>query len=326
MEARPKETRLTVRLEQGESSERAGPSLIQKFCKGSKMKTSLAFTATFAMLGICLANEPSDIPQGCPPNPLKMAGWTLVFNDEFNGPKLNENIWIPEYFPGRSKTQWRAFYYFKDGAIHLSANDPGAKRFGKYQSVSSLQTFNCHDLHKKYASKHEDVQTMNKFTQLYGWYEIRAKHVGPMHHVAFWMLEAKPGGNEIDVTEDPTWPGPNWHKWASKTPFPKKRRKINGGYNEVTTKSQRASGFHIYALEIFPGGARIYHDNTLIEEAEVDWMERGETPLMFFLGIYGSESEEHFNQKQEYVVDYFRAYKRKQDKIPQNKTIDSDKL
>jgi beta-glucanase (GH16 family) len=289
------------------------------------MKVSLAVTATVAMLGICLANEPSGKPSGCPSNPLKKAGWTLVVNDEFDGPKLNDKLWIPEYFPDRFKTPARAFYYFKDGAIHLSASDPAAKRFGKYQSVSSLQTFNCHNLHKKYASKPEDVQTTNKFTQLYGWYEIRAKHVGPMHHVAFWMLEAKIGGSEIDVIEGPAWPVPNWHKWASPHAFPNKRERVSS-YDKITTKKQRATAFHLYALEVFPEGARIYHDNQLIEEAEIDWKKRGETPLMFFLGIYGSQSEEHFNQKQEYVVDYFREYRINKQKTPQNKTIDSDKL
>ena len=252
-----------------------------------------------------------------PANPLQKPGWTLVVNDEFDGPELNEELWIPEYFPGRFATPHRAFYYFENGAIHLYANDPSARRFGDYQSVSSLQTFNSHNLHKQYGSDPKDVPTTDNFTQLYGWYEIRAKHVGPMHHIAYWALEARPGGSEIDVTEDPTWVGPNWHAWDSETQFPSRRNRVSS-YNEITSREQRASGFHLYALEVFPGGARIYHDNALIEEAEVDWKERGETPLMFILGIYGAQNEDLFDQEQEYVIDYFRAYTQQ---IPEPTTV-----
>jgi hypothetical protein len=247
-----------------------------------------------------------------PLNPLEKPGWNLVAHDEFDGPELDESLWIPEYFPGRFEIPKPAAYYFKDGAIHIAVNDPTVERLGEYQSVSSIQTFNCHNLHHTYALSSEAVPTIDKFTQLYGWYEVRAKHVGPMHHIAFWMLEAQAGGSEIDVIEGPSWPMPNWHQWANPHEFPEER-KIISGYDKITTKEQRATEFHLYALEVFPEGARIYHDNQLIEEGKVDWKKRGEVPLMFFLGIYGSHDPEDRNEKQEYVVDYFRAYEREAD-------------
>ena len=277
----------------------------------------LVVTAILCVIGACHADEGAKKSADFPANPLNKEGWTLVVKDEFDGPELNEKLWIPEYCPGRFKTARKAFYYFKDGAIHLHVNDNTAEDFFGYQAVSSLQTFNCHKLvWKDYESKPDDTPQTNKFTQLYGWYEIRAKHVGPMHHIAFWALEAKVGGSEIDVTEDPAWPGPNWHKWISPTPFPTKRKSVSS-YDKITSKEQRAAGFHIYALEVFPGGTRIYHDNILIEEADVDWKKRGETPLMFFLGIYGSKNKQDFNQKQEYVIDYFRAYKKQGETVSQ---------
>ncbi len=245
-----------------------------------------------------------------PSNPMYKQGWELVVNDEFNGPQLDETLWIPEYFPGRFTKPYRAFYYFSGGAIHLHVNDPKAQPMGDYQSISSIQTFNIHNLHKNYASSPEDVVTVDKFTQLYGWYEIRAKHPGAMHHIAFWMLEAKPSGSEIDINEDPAWTGPFWHNWGDpEDEFPESRM-IYDSYDRITSKEERANSFHLYALEVFEGGAHIYHDNQLVERVEVDWKKRGEIPLMFLLGVYGSTDPKNANAQQEYVIDYFRAYKK----------------
>ena len=243
-----------------------------------------------------------------PANPVEKPGWSLVRADEFNEPELDESLWIPEYFPGRFKDTKKAVYYFEDGAIHI-VSDPDAPRCSSYQAISSIQTYNCQDLHHKYEST--SVESDDRFSQLYGWYEIRAKHVGPMHHIAFWMLEAKKDGDEIDVTEDPKWTGPNWHAWKGQkgTTFPTYRTAVSS-YDNITSKKLRASEFHIYALEVFPGGTRIYHDNQLIETAKVDWKKKGEIPLMFFLGIYGSQNREERSIQQEYVVDYFRAYQK----------------
>ncbi|NQU21904.1 MAG: glycoside hydrolase family 16 protein [Candidatus Nealsonbacteria bacterium] len=271
------------------------------------LSTHLSFAGTPQKPNI---TEPSDNPKGFPENPIKKVGWDLVANDEFDGPKLNEELWIPDYLPGRYVPPYPPHYYFTNGAMHLTVNHPEARISNSgYQSVSSIQTYNCYNLHLDYSkSKPEDVPTINKFTQLYGWYEIRAKHVGPMHHVAFWALEARPKGSEIDITEDPASPAPNWHHWGS-PPFPAKRKRVKS-YDAITTKKQRATEFHIYALEVHHDGARIYHDNQLVEEVTMDWKQRGETPLMFILGIYGSKRKEDHDKKQEYVIDYFRAYRK----------------
>lgn len=273
------------------------------------MKSLLSFIKVLTISLICYATEGSANMQNFAANPLTKPGWDLVVNDEFNGTNLNENLWIPDYFPGRFNTPFKAYYYFKDGAIHLNVNDPEIEYGPSGWWISSLQTFSCYNLITGgYDSPEKDVPTINKFTQLYGWYEIRAMQPGPMHHIAFWMFEARPLGNEIDVTEDPEWPGPNWHTWSGgEEIWP---NSSTNAYDAITTPEERANYFHLYALEVFPGGARIYHDNQLIQESEVDWKARGEMPLMFFLSIYGSKSEEDRNVTQEYIIDYFRAYKR----------------
>jgi len=241
-----------------------------------------------------------------PASPLERPGWELTVHDEFDGPDLNEDIWIPEYFPGRfgnaEENRCMARYTFKDGKIHLSAN--GERNFPKkHWVVSSIQTYNCNKLHKWYKKW---APTVDKFTQLYGYYEIRAKHVGNPHHIAFWALQAKKKGAEIDITEDKMKVDPSWHGWGVEG-WPAERKKIQS-YNDITTGEQRATTFNLYALEVTREGTRIYHNNQLVEETKVDWKAHGEVPLMFFLSIYGHNKPAE--ERQEYVIDYFRAYQK----------------
>lgn len=268
-----------------------------RFC-GKEDIIRAQFSVALAVLcASCIAGlvcEASGQTHGFLPNPIEKPGWSLVVHDEFDGDKLNEGLWIPEYFPGRFKEPKRARIEIKDGVL-LIHDGPG------------IQTYNCHDLHKIYANPSEKVQTVDKFKQLYGFYEIRAKHSTTAHHIAFWVLEAKPHGAEIDITEDEGYGGPNWH-------IPAARKIVHKRYDDITTHRQRCEEFHIYALEVQEKGVRIYHDNQVLEEVEVEWKERGEMPLMFLLGIYENKPD-----GQPYAIDYFRAF-RKADDQPQNKS------
>lgn len=248
---------------------------------------SLVHLLLLTTICICSAANISAQSADFPPNPLEKPGWTLVCHDEFDGASLNDSLWIPEYFPGRFETPWTAKYEVKDGLLLLSGG-PG------------IQTYNCHNLHKEYLNPPEKVPTVYKFTQLYGYYEIRARNSMTAHHIAFWVLEAKPNGGEVDITEDEGYGGPNWHIHVYN-----EDRRIYKHYDDITTHKQRCEGFHLYAIEIHEKGIRIYHDNQLLEEANVDWKARGEVPLAFLLGIYDNPEG-----GQAYAVDYFRAYRR----------------
>ena len=93
-------------------------------------------------------------------------------------------------------------------------------------------------------------------SQLCGYYEIRAKNSLTAHHIAYWLLEAKAGGGEIDVTEDKGWGGPNYPSMPGV-------RHVYTHYDDVTTHEERCATFHLYAIEIYEGGLRIYHDNDI---------------------------------------------------------------
>ncbi len=251
-----------------------------------------------------------------PASPLEKPGWELTFHDEFDGPALDANRWQAEYFAGRFKTPQKTDYELRDGCLAIRLRRGEAPLF-----CSSVQTFNCYGLHKIYAQRESDVKRWEGFTQLYGWYEVRAKHPAALqsHNMALWALEAKPGGGELDIIEDAAYGGPNIHGIVPGEPISVydpngqvhamtyKQLKAFDPINRLTNVQDRAEHFHLYAMEIYPEGARFYYDNRLLVDAPINWKARGETPLMFIMGLY-PPIKPGFDRA-EYIIDYFRAYK-----------------
>ena len=58
----------------------------------------LVVTAIICVIGVCHADEGAKKSADFPANPLNKEGWTLVVNDEFDGPELNEKLWIKDLF------------------------------------------------------------------------------------------------------------------------------------------------------------------------------------------------------------------------------------
>ena len=56
-----------------------------------------------------------------PPNPVDKPGYTLVFQEEFNGSELGLDKWLPYYFPHWTNSQnlvhSRADYVMEDGKL-----------------------------------------------------------------------------------------------------------------------------------------------------------------------------------------------------------------
>lgn len=215
--------------------------------------------------------------------------YRLSLEDNFEGSNLNMSLWIDEYFPGRLKSSMPARYKIKNGYLYLYS--------------SGIQTHNQHNLHKVYSSPSESVPVDDRFSQLYGYYEIRAKVSETSHHVAFWALETKAFGNEIDVFEGPAWPKANFRVWDENEKVFLKNQVRFRSYNDITSPELRALEFNTYGLQIYSDGARIYHNGKLLEESIIDWKNRGEIPLMFLLSVYGNPQ----NGKP-FVVDYFKVY------------------
>jgi len=166
-----------------------------------------------------------------------------------------------------------------------------------------IQTYNQPDWHKRPPWK---FPLVDKFTQLYGYYEVRSRHpvAETARHPAWWMLEAKEHGGEIDIHEDGSYGGPNFHVSTDDcNPCGK-----TGGAHDY---------YGVYGMVIYPGGIKFYRDNQLVHERAIDWAARGETPFGHILSMYSDKNATSRDVEHEFYVDYFRVYKRNETAAPE---------
>lgn len=247
-----------------------------------------------------------------PPNPLDKPGWVLDRNDEFNG-ALDPNLWITNYLESRTP-EWRsrARYGFRDNSLVLRidsdqptyySNDP--------MKVSSIQTGQRTGLHKDSPYDHS-IPTVMKYTPQYGYYEIRAKTNSRTGiHAAFWTAgrqDVSTQRGEIDIMEHAGNHGRSrfnysLHRWNDPN-LPEVNNSISVGF-DMTTE------MHIYALEWTPTQITLYVDNALKSTINAS----PAYASVFLLGIYENAGwtgtvDPADPTPKEFVVDYFRAYKK----------------
>jgi beta-glucanase (GH16 family) len=131
---------------------------------------------------------PSAAPRTAPKD-MKAAGWTLNFADEFNGKTLDTSRWIDSYPDGtRTHSNNEQQYYAPDG-YDLAKGKLRLK--GEKRTMGGMP----------YTSGM--VTSYGKFSQKYGWFEIRATFPkGKGYWPAFWLLpDDKTWPPEIDVLE-----------------------------------------------------------------------------------------------------------------------------
>lgn len=245
-----------------------------------------------------------------PPNPIEKAGWTITVDDEFNGPKLNDSLWIPYYLRQRTPDNVaRANYEFKNGCISLKIMSPGSK-------VSALQTLEKYNLHKPGYRK--DFADKTLFVQKYGYFEIRAKtQVGAGHCSTFWLIGVQNDSTqsaEIDVLEQPGNLGRNaflfnMYKWHDPNLIvPNDRRGWKGTY---FANRDLTSTFNIYGLEWNDREIKFYFNNKLIRQIDA----APQYPMGVILSFYQGDSwwgrvDQTIPYPKEFQIDYFRAYKK----------------
>src|SRR6185437_12244267 len=136
---------------------------------------------------------PTTRPSNSAPQ-LEKSGWTLTFHDEFDGSKLDESKWMDRYPYGRTHSNNEQEYYapdgytVSDGQLHLNAKPVRADARDKTKGMPYTSGM---------ASSH------GKFSQKYGWFEIRARFPsGKGYWPAFWLLPENGGWPpEIDILE-----------------------------------------------------------------------------------------------------------------------------
>lgn len=246
-----------------------------------------------------------------PPNPLQKPGWILDRHDEFNG-SLDTSLWITRYLESRTtETRSRAWYGFRNNALVLRIDGRQPTYYpDEPMKVSSIQTGQRTGLHKNNRFDHS-IPTIMKYTPRYGYFEIRAKTSARSGlHAAFWMVgrqDTSTQSAEVDILEHPGRTPRNFNfgmfKWGDPN-----AREI---HHSISVGFDIASEMHIYALEWTPTQMKLYVDNVLKQTMNVSPAYQ----MVFLLGIYENagwtgDVDPSDPRPKEFVVDYFRAYRR----------------
>jgi beta-glucanase (GH16 family) len=154
------------------------------------MKTQLSLVL---MLLALVVQRSNGSPATQPPVPEK-PGWTLTFHDEFDGSKLDESKWLDRYWHGRTHSNHEQQYYapdgynLADGMLHLNAKPVPQEKRDQTKNMPYSSGIIC---------------SYGKFSQKYGWFEIRARFPsGKGYWPAFWLLpDNRRWPPEIDILE-----------------------------------------------------------------------------------------------------------------------------
>jgi beta-glucanase (GH16 family) len=184
---------------------------------------------------------------------MKQAGWNLTFHDEFDGTALDTNKWVPHYFfDGVINHELQAYvpsaFSLSDGILHITAKHESAVQHGKTQAYTSGA-----------------MVTLGKFSQKYGYFEIRCQLPrGRGFWPAFWLLpDSKEWPPEIDIFENLGHENHKLHftnHW--KGPDGKER-----GYGQETDGPDYTAGFHTIAVDWEPNRITWYVDD--VEQCHV---------------------------------------------------------
>lgn len=118
------------------------------------------------------------------------SGWSMTFNDDFNGSSLNRNVWRSDYFPNGGNGEMQQY-------VSDNSHNNYIVQKGMLQIVGRKETLNG----QPYTSG--IIHTKGRFEQKYGYFEIRAQvPYGKGYWPAFWLLPDQDNWvPEIDVTE-----------------------------------------------------------------------------------------------------------------------------
>lgn len=244
-------------------------------------------------------------------------GYKLLWNDEFSGSKLNEEIWNKEERPSgwtnhelQAYTKEKDNIYVKDGCLVLHARQLPLKSGNFYYTSGKVQT-----AHKK------------DFT--YGRIEIRAKTPGGKGlWPALWLMPTEelygnwPVCGEIDIMEVL---GHETNKTHGTIHYGTPHGQKQGTY--VLENSAFTDDFHVFRVDWEPGEFRWYVDDNLFY-TENDWFAKSRAgeffdyPAPFNQDFYiqmnlavggdwpGNPDESTDFKKAKFEIDYVRVYQK----------------
>lgn len=209
--------------------------------------------SVFALQSMSCKKDSTDNTVTPPPNPNDtiptIPGWTLVWNDEFNGPSIDATKWGWEVNGDGGGNNELQFYtaernnsYIEDGKLVIRA------------------------VKEDWSNKHYTsarMRTKNKGDWRYGRFEARMKlPYGQGMWPAFWMLPTDwvyggwPASGEIDIME---MLGHETTKAYGTIHWGDPNHQQSGG-NHVLTSGTFAGGFHTFVVEWDSVGFKWYID------------------------------------------------------------------
>jgi beta-glucanase (GH16 family) len=252
--------------------------------------------------------EPTQEPTPEPPPEWELEGWTLIWQDEFDGEELDPSRWEMEIGGhGWGNNEWQ-FYTdrpenvrLEDGFLVIEARDEFFVR-------------------RNYTSGR--IKTQNLFSFTYGRVEARMKlPYGQGIWPAFWMLGEDittvpwPASGEIDIMEH----------------IGRQPRHIHGtvhgpgysgsggiGHYKVFPEATLSEEFHTYAIEWEPGEIRWYVDDEQFfrltpEQVRGEWVFDKPYFLLINLAVGGNwpgYPDDTTTFPQFLTVEYVRVYQR----------------
>ena len=277
--------------------------------------------------------------QDIPANPLEKEGWTLFYNDEFDGDTLDAAHWSPYYL--RHWTDYdertKADFFFQDGSLVLRCPE-GLERWSSQDGnkVTGIMSFERDHLHKfgeigSGATYNRSIPTFDGLATKYGYFEIRLKMPSTRDgsHFAWWMVGTQDDQNagaqlsgekapyyghysnqtvEFDIIETYLAPLEKMKAW---------RPVIHpNGSNEIEylwapeseIPGDPSSEYHIYGFEWDENGTKFYVDNKLVNETDRSPNYR----MMTIFSVYatGGMGEDAGIYPKDTYIDYFRVYKK----------------
>ena len=264
-----------------------------------------------------------------PRNPIHKPGYTLEFNDDFDGPSIDGRKWIAAHLPQwSSMAQAAARTELRDSTLVLRIDadqPPWCPEYDGAIRVSSLQTgvhagalgspigqhrFNPH------AVVREEQATRLLYTPTFGHVEMRAKGTTAHgSHAALWMIGVEDEAQrsaEICVCELF-----GKHAGARSTTVcfgvhPFKDPAVADEFRQVELPIS-VTDFHLYAADWHPTHVDFYVDNQHVGRVD----QSPQYPMQLMLGLYERPAEtppvpagQPSPYPKTFVVDYVRGYRR----------------
>ena len=250
---------------------------------------------------------PPPLPTPVPPSP-QTGSWNLTFSDEFLSGGLNTDKWQTHY-------RWDDRTLSGNGELECYFDDDVYSYGGLLILRAQKRTVLCPKINTNFNYTSGMIATFDKFSQTYGYFEMRAKlPAGQGLWPAFWLLpQSGAWPPEIDILEVLGHePSTTYQTFHYKNPDHK-----SDGSSTKTVNS--ATGFHTYGVDWQYGLLIWYIDGVEVKRFQSPLVPNEPHYIIANLAVGGNwpgspNSATDFPAQME--IDYIRVYQRMEGSSP----------